>query len=1235
MSILKFARHLAALFGLTIVLIAWTGAFFQLQKDKSEIEQAAIDRASAAVQLFEKDTVRMLKGVDAVLLMLRHAYYADRANFRLESFADEAQKLSDVALNFGFVNREGYLTKRTTGLSGPPIYLGDRDHFVAQKVAINDRLYIGKTVLLRVTGEASLQVSRALREPGGGFEGILVASIDPAFAKQFSEALKLGANSSVSVWGLDGQLRAAYGFKTVPTRTLAIGVAERAGPSGTFWGTGTLDGVARLIAYRTLAEHALIITVGESTDHIFEPYAQRKVVYLGIAALVTFLALIFVLLIRRRHAELEEANNHFSSALRNLTHGLTMFDGQGRLIAFNDQWLKLYGFTNTSVRVGMTLAEIYGPNNIIPNVGLFMEELQLQLKRDGLATKIITAPGGRLVRISTGRRDGGGWVAIHEDITGHKKREDSFRLLFNSNPVPMWLVDQATLRFIDVNDATVAHYGYTRSEFLVMTSADLRFPADVEAFRAHIMTGAKTHGQKAWRHRKADGAAILVSVYAEDLDYEGRPARLCAAIDVTKHKRFEEKLLEQKLHIDTAIDNMSQGLVMFDAQGRVVLFNRRYLEIYSLSSDVVKPGCTLRELIEYRQQAGSFSGDPGEYAQGVLDGIRNGQTVTRSVELSNGRSIQIVNKPMEGGGWVVTHDDITEAKRAQERIERESNEHRRLFELSQDMILVTDRRGQVIRVSPIVESILGYCPDELIGRSAGDVIYSDDLEKARNEMRLARRGQSTRDCETRYHHKDGRLVTLAWSGVWSEPEQIYFLTCRDVTQRKIVDERLKQLAHYDQLTGLPNREKLWNDLSELIYASAEPGGRQTSIAMLDLDGFKDVNDTLGHSTGDRLLLEAARRMTALAGEKAHFYRLGGDEFVLILADCGDPRDAGELVGAVVQSLGHGFDVNGHQIFIGASAGIAIAPAHGSSVDELLSNADLALYEAKAAGGRCYRLFMPVLRAKAEMRRELDIELRRACDQEEFVLYFQPQIRMSDGAITGAEALLRWRHPQRGIIGPGAFIEALADSPVVLEVGAWILETACRTAAALRAKGHDIRMGVNLFPAQFQADRLQADVEGVLAKTGLPAAALEIEITENIALGHDEALLVPLRALRDRGVQLAFDDFGTGYASLSFLTRYPLTRLKIDQSFVRKIAERPAPEDTAIVRSIIMMAHNLGMEVIAEGVETAAQAAFLQAERCDEAQGFLYAKPLPLGEFEEFLVAAQIRSVARREKTSAA
>jgi EAL domain-containing protein (putative c-di-GMP-specific phosphodiesterase class I) len=259
-----------------------------------------------------------------------------------------------------------------------------------------------------------------------------------------------------------------------------------------------------------------------------------------------------------------------------------------------------------------------------------------------------------------------------------------------------------------------------------------------------------------------------------------------------------------------------------------------------------------------------------------------------------------------------------------------------------------------------------------------------------------------------------------------------------------------------------------------------------------------------------------------------------------------------------------------------------------------------------------------MRAKTIARRELDAELRRASANREFELFFQPQVRASDGAVIGAEALLRWRHPERGILAPGAFIGALGESAVALEVGRWILRSACEQAAAWRLAGYPLRIGVNLFSAQFHGETLIDDVEAALRHSGLPADALEIEITENIALGEQEESLQALRTLRARGVKVAFDDFGTGYASLSYLARYPLTRLKIDQSFVRKLAGVYTLADTAIVRSIIVMAHNLGLEVIAEGVETATQAAFLRAERCEELQGYLYAKPLAAADFEAYL-----------------
>jgi len=560
-----------------------------------------------------------------------------------------------------------------------------------------------------------------------------------------------------------------------------------------------------------------------------------------------------------------------------------------------------------------------------------------------------------------------------------------------------------------------------------------------------------------------------------------------------------------------------------------------------------------------------------------------------------------------------------EVRQTSEALKHESDERRRLFETSLDLILITDRKGNFLRVSPSCTAILGYAPGEMIGHNGIEFVHPGDLESTRAEMRMARSGQHASNFETRYIHKDGHAVTLAWSGVWSEPEQRHFFFGRDMTERKLAEEKLKYLAHYDQLTGLPNRVSLQADLGGFIRSGEGSSGDATSIALFDLDGFKDVNDTLGHSIGDRLLQGVAKRLAEAAGEAARLYRLGGDEFVMVMPRCGDPRIVAQVVERMLGALGAFFEVNDHRLFVRVSAGIAIAPADGSNVDELISNADLALYDAKACGGHAHRLFLPVLRAKANARRQLDAELRRAFADGEFELHFQPQVRLSNGRVTGAEALLRWKHPERGLLGAGIFIDALAESAIAPEVGRWVLQQACACAAGWQGAGlAPVRIGVNLFPVQFREAALLSDVEIALLQSGLPASALELEITENVALGHDERVLETLRSLRSRGLELAFDDFGTGYASLSYLTRYPLTRIKIDQSFVRKICEGSTLEDTAIVRSLIVMAKNLGLKVIAEGVETPAQAAFLRAQGCDEAQGYLYAKPLSATAFESFL-----------------
>jgi diguanylate cyclase (GGDEF)-like protein len=448
------------------------------------------------------------------------------------------------------------------------------------------------------------------------------------------------------------------------------------------------------------------------------------------------------------------------------------------------------------------------------------------------------------------------------------------------------------------------------------------------------------------------------------------------------------------------------------------------------------------------------------------------------------------------------------------------------------------------------------------------------------------------------YHPDGTVRGVAWA-------------YEDITDRKKAEDRLQHLAHYDQLTGLPNRLTLQRRLADLLG-----GGRPVSVALFDLDGFKDVNDTLGHSTGDQLPVEVGRRLSEVAGERGQVCRLGGDEFVVIIAECGDPRIVASVVSSMLRRLAEPYEVNDHVLHLGGSAGIAIAPNDGANGDELIANADLALYQAKSDGGRGYRFYLPVLRAQAQARRGLDADLRRAFAEDEFELHFQPQIRLADETVIGAEALLRWRHPNKGLLAPGAFIETLAESAIAPGVGRWIIRAACLRLAAWRAKDMPLgRISVNLFPCQLRDEGLINDLDEVLREVGLPPATLEIEITENVALNYDEAAGV-LQRLRDKGVKLAFDDFGTGYASLRYLTKFPLSRIKIDRSFVGKVTDDA--EDAAIVRSLISMAHNLGLEVIAEGVETTGQAAFLLNEGCEEAQGYLYAKPLAGDAFEAFL-----------------
>jgi diguanylate cyclase (GGDEF)-like protein/PAS domain S-box-containing protein len=551
-------------------------------------------------------------------------------------------------------------------------------------------------------------------------------------------------------------------------------------------------------------------------------------------------------------------------------------------------------------------------------------------------------------------------------------------------------------------------------------------------------------------------------------------------------------------------------------------------------------------------------------------------------------------------------------------------------------IVCSDLERRIALWNPAAEKLYGYTATEALGTTV-QIVPPDGQAESFEMYKRARAGATIRNEEVLRQRKDGSLVhvKIAAAPMYSPEGAIRGVAWahQDITERKKAQAQLERLAHFDPLTGLPNRLSLQKVLGRLL--SGEGSRRPIAVALFDLDSFKDVNDTLGHSVGDQLLVEVGQRFIEATKQrpKVQVFRLGGDEFVLVVPECGDPRVICEIVDAVLERLGENFEINEHSVRVGGSAGIAIAPNDGTTVDELIANADLALYQAKSNGGRTRRFFLPAHRAQVQARRVLDLELTRAFAENELEIYFQPEIRLVDGAVVGAEALLRWQHPERGILMPGAFIETLATNAIALDVGRWIILAACEKAAAWRAMGLSPgRIGINVFPPQFQGDVLLKAIDEALHRTNLPPESIEIEITENSTLNHEDAAEA-LQKLHEKRISIAFDDFGTGYASLSYLTRFPLSRIKIDRSFVRKIIDDA--DAAAIVRSLIVMAHNLGLQVIAEGVETQAQAEFLLGEGCEEAQGFLYGEPLSAIEFEKYLRARQLtnNAVARLRRRS--
>ncbi|MEK6663055.1 MAG: EAL domain-containing protein [Pseudomonadota bacterium] len=529
--------------------------------------------------------------------------------------------------------------------------------------------------------------------------------------------------------------------------------------------------------------------------------------------------------------------------------------------------------------------------------------------------------------------------------------------------------------------------------------------------------------------------------------------------------------------------------------------------------------------------------------------------------------------------------------------------------------------GRWLRVNQRLCDIVGYSEAELLGKTFQDITYPDDLDTDLEYVRQMLAGEiRTFTMEKRYIRKDGALVwinlTVSLVRAADGSPKYFISVIEDISRRKVTEAQLMHLATHDHLTHLPNRSLLQDRITQAI-AHAERAERQMAVLFLDLDRFKNINDSLGHDVGDKLIIVLAERLRGIVRSGDTVARVGGDEFVIVITELQYETQAENVARKVLEVLAEPEVVDGTELFLNGSIGISLYPRDGRDCHTLLKNADAAMYRAKEAGRNQFQFFTQAMNANAVHRLTLENELRHALEREEFSLHYQPQIDLANGAVVGMEALLRWHSPTRGMVSPAEFIPLAEESGLIVPIGEWVLRTACaQNKAWLNAGMQSLRVAVNISARQCRFNSLTKLVERVLADTGLDACHLELEITESLLMDNPEESASTLHDLNQMGIQLAIDDFGTGYSSLSYLKRFPIHTLKIDQSFVRDITSDP--DDAAIVKAVIAMARSLKLRVVAEGVETAEQLEFLRAHDCEGMQGYYFSKPMPTEQFVPWL-----------------
>ena len=1224
------------------------------------INDAAKDAQNIAIML-SKQTASSVQAIDIVLndLQRRIASSGVETPKDFERFAstNSLNKILSNSLShlsqaevITLADRNGQVQNFTRSWPAPPINLFDRDYFQYARANNDNKLYISTPVKNRATGTMTIYFSKRINSSNGSFLGVALVGVSLDYFQHIYNSVASLPDENFYLLRSDGTVLIRYSDKNnhsgekMPPNSPWYQLVATGG--GNYRSNNINDSITRMVAVQPLKSYPLVINVTVLEATALQTWRKRAIMIgmgaaVGLLCFGALLALMLSQLNRLMHSEealskrsrdLEIANIKFDAAVNNMSQGLCLFDATERIVVCNPQYYEMYGLAAEDVKIGSTLSEVLAKRvangTFSGDPHKYRKEFLNAYNNGRTHVQEINSSGERILLITNRPIKSGGWVSTHEDITKRRRAELELekahqRLSAVIEAMPAGLV------IFDAQDRLVA-WNRIQNEMFPNT-AHMRVPGVKweDIIRAGLASGQYADAigrEEEWLQQRIALHAKKHAV-GEELLSTGRWLRheqfrtddgnfISVRTDVTELKQREEELKNQNARFDTALQHMSQGLSMHDKDHRLVVYNDQYVAMCGVPPGLIKPGQTISSILEARKVAGTFTGDVESYIADLTSQLSQGQNVSKTTILENGRTITVVNRPMVGGGWVATHDDITEKTRAEQELDETKKFLDSIISNIPVAIVVKDAKTRrFVLTNRTYETLVGMSQAELMGKTAFDIYRPEDAELMDQSDKDSVENSAdllSNDYEVKTSQRGSRIFStkrIVTNDIKGNAKYL-IVVIDDITERKQSEQQITFMAHHDALTGLANRAAVAQKIEEA--AARQRRHRDPfSVLLLDLDRFKAVNDTLGHPAGDSLLREVATRLKALLRDTDVLARLGGDEFVIIqFGDIDQRQAASALADRILNNIARTFIIDDHEVDIGASIGIALAPEHGMSPDELLKMADMALYCVKSAGRNGYRFFDSMMSEVANTRHEIESDLRRAIQQGELELHYQPIIDTKTGRMRGAEALIRWQHPTKGLILPDRFIPLAEETGLIIQIGEWSLLSACAEAATWPG---DIKVAINLSPIQFRKSNLPDVVMFALAQSGLPPERLELEITETALIESAAVCLPALRQFKNLGIAVALDDFGTGYSSLSLLTLFPFDKIKIDRTFTQNLTKRT--DCAAIISATLTLAQSLEIATTAEGVETADQYRHLRLAGVGSLQGYLFKTPGPASELD--------------------